>query len=233
MPDDVRVSADLISDARLRRLLRDADGDEALAHELFHWNVRASGAAMESIHVFELVLRNALDREMRAWHAELTGTPEWLLQPHPFVLKAVPRQKMDLATFQATKVAREAGRLCAHDDVVAQLSLGVWRYLLPSGANATKRKLWDVALHRSFGHWPGPWDPQSIVVRVATVHALRNRVAHLEPLHGFDLRKARRDMRSVLHAIGPDAARLWVQTDRLVPIIEANPMRSLAQSMEG
>ena len=224
MSDVARVSAALISDARLRRLLADTHGDELLADELFRWNVAASGAAMESVHVFELVLRNALDREMRVWHQGLAGTPDWLLQPHPLVFKAVPRPKVELAVAQALKVARERGRPRTHDDVIAQMSLGVWRYLLPSSSNAMKRKLWDLALYRAFSYWPGEWDPQSIVARVATAHELRNRVAHLEPLHLMDLRKARRDMRSVLHAIGPDAARLFVDSDRLIPTIETNPL---------
>jgi hypothetical protein len=33
----------------------------------------------------------------------------------------------------------------------------------------------------------------------------------------------RRDMRSVCHAIGPDTARFFVQTERLLPLIESNP----------
>ena len=76
----------------------------------------------------------------------------------------------------------------------------------------------------AFPVWPGEWDFESIVSRVANAHELRNRVAHLEPLHCYDLRRARRDMRSVCHAIGPDAARFFVQTERLLAIIESNPL---------
>lgn len=103
------------------------------------------------------------------------------------------------------------------------MSLGVWRYLLPSKANKSKQKLWTVAIKNAFPAWPGDWSAESIVARVANVHDLRNRVAHLEPLHRYDLRKVRRDMRSVCHAIGPDAARFFVQIERLLPVIEANP----------
>jgi len=39
------VSSRFVGDARLRRLLADAGGDIARAHELFEWNVLASGAA--------------------------------------------------------------------------------------------------------------------------------------------------------------------------------------------
>ncbi|KIC58176.1 hypothetical protein [Microbacterium hominis] len=68
------MSSRFVGDARLQRLLGDADGDIARAHELFEWNVRASGAAMEAIHVFELVLRNAIDRELRVWNDGMAGS---------------------------------------------------------------------------------------------------------------------------------------------------------------
>jgi hypothetical protein len=92
---------------------------------------------------------------------------------------------------RASKLASEKGRPAIHDDVVAQLSLGVWRYILPSNANKTKQRLWREATAAAFPHWRGTWDPQSLVTRVANAHALRNCVAHLEPLHsmtcaGFD-----------------------------------------------
>lgn len=111
-----------------------------------------------------------------------------------------------------------------HDDVLAQMSLGVWRYLLPSNSNKTKQRLWTEATAAAFPHWRGDWNPQSIVSRVANAHELRNRVAHLEPLHRYDLRRVRRDMRSVCHAVGPDAAQLFVSTERLIPIIATNPL---------
>ena len=221
-----QVTGRLIGDARLSALLAECHNDSTQATELFVWNVRAAGAALEAVHVFELVLRNAIDRELRLWHQSLTGTTDWILHPHPFVLKVIPKLKIDQATAKARSVATARHRTLAHDDVLAQLSLGVWRYVLPSHANRAKQRLWREATSSAFPHWRGAWDPQSIVARVANAHELRNRVAHLEPLHHYDLRRARRDMRSVCHAVGPDAARLFVSTERLLPLIEANPLHS-------
>lgn len=178
---------------------------------------------MEAIHVFELILRNAIDRELRVWNEGMAGTPEWLLGPHPYLRRALYQPELLKAASRAGRIAAEHGRPVNHDDVLAQMSLGAWRYILPSRANKSKQKLWDVAIKNSFPAWPGIWSADSIVSRVANVHELRNRVAHLEPLHRYDLRKVRRDMRSVCHAIGPDAARFFVQTERLLPIIESNP----------
>ncbi len=217
------VSSRFVGDARLQRILIDAGGDIARAHELFEWNVCASGAAMEAIHVFELVLRNAIDRELRIWNDGMAGTSDWLLRPHPYLLRAMNQSELSKAATRARRIAADHGRPVRHDDVLAQMSLGVWRYLLPSKSNKSKQKLWTVAIKNAFPAWPGDWSADSIVARVANIHGLRNRVAHLEPLHRYDLRKVRRDMRSVCHAIGPDAARFFVQTERLLPVIEANP----------
>ena len=174
--------------------------------------------------MFELVLRNALDRELRTWNEHMQGTPHWSLSPHPFLLKSLKADELAKASARAKSIAREKGRLVTHDDVVAQVSLGTWRYLLPSRSIKSKQKLWDVALRRAFPAWVGTWDSERLVTRVANAHGLRNRVAHLEPLHRFDLRRVRRDMRSVCHAVGPEAARVFVQTERLLPIVESTPL---------
>ncbi|WP_304686313.1 hypothetical protein [Microbacterium sp.] len=217
------MSSRLIGDPRLQRLLIDMGGDLPRAHELFQWNVHASGAAMEAIHVFELILRNAIDRELRVWNQGMAGTPDWLHRPHPYLQRALYQPEISKASARARRIAAEHSRPLNHDDILAQMSLGAWRYILPSRANKSKQKLWDVAIKNAFPAWPGDWPADSVVNRVANVHGLRNRVAHLEPLHRYDLRRVRRDMRSVCHAIGPDAARFFVQTERLIPVIESNP----------
>jgi len=222
------ISPRFIGDPRLESLLSACGHDVALAHRLFVWNLHASGAAMEAIHVFELLLRNAMDRELRLWNLEATGTAEWLLNPDPLIAKVMHPVDLDRTRQRATQVASDQRRELRHDDVLAQLSLGNWRFLLPSKATKAKQRLWEGALRHAFPVWPGRWGPESIVSRVANAHALRNRVAHLEPLHRFDLRRARRDMRSVCHAIGPDAARFFVQNERMLAVIEANPLASSA-----
>lgn len=220
------VSSRFIGHPRLERLLTDTGGDADLAHSLFVWNVHAAGAAMEAIHVFELVLRNAIDRELRTWNQDMAGSPDWTLKPHPYLLRALNQSELNKAVARGRRIAAERGRALSHDDVLAQMSLGVWRYILPSKANKSKQKLWDVAIKDAFSAWPGEWTAESVVTRVANAHGLRNRVAHLEPLHRYDLRRARRDMRAVCHGIGADAARFFVQTERLLPIIDSNPVAS-------
>lgn len=128
----------------MQRLLVDTGGDLARAHELFEWNVHAAGAAMEAIHVFELILRNAIDRELRIWNDAMAGTPDWALRPHPYLLRALNQTELANAVTRARRIAAEHGRPLCHDDVLAQMSLGTWRYILPSKANKSKQKLWAI-----------------------------------------------------------------------------------------
>lgn len=225
MVSEAQATPKLIGEARHARLLAESGGDLRLAHELFVWSVRASRATLEALQVFELLLRNAIDHQLRIWNEDLTGQVDWLLRPHRHLDKVLSPAQVSKATARARRVAHESGRELTHDDILAQMSFGTWRYILPSKSGRAKRKLWEVATSKAFPHWPGDWDWRNIVSRVTTAHEVRNRVAHLEPLHAIDLRKARRDMRSVSHAIGVDAGRLFTQTERMLPIIESNPLR--------
>jgi hypothetical protein len=102
------VSSRFIGDPRLQRLLVDTGGDLARAHELFEWNVHAAGAAMEAIHVFELILRNAIDRELRIWNDAMAGTPDWSLRPHPYLLRALNQTELANAVTRARRMAEDA-----------------------------------------------------------------------------------------------------------------------------
>lgn len=104
------LSSRLIGDARLARLLSETEGDLGRAQALFEWNVRAAGASMEAVHVFELVFRNALDRELRAWNLDMQGTEEWLEKPHTYLTRSLHRPEVEKALVRSRRLAREGTR---------------------------------------------------------------------------------------------------------------------------
>lgn len=212
----------LLGEARFARYVRDCGGDRDRAHELYLWNIQASGAMYEAIHIVEVLVRNALDRELRLWNATFGVGPDWLLAPNAHLARLLRDGPYGTALTRAKRVAGEKGRKVSHDDVLAQMTLGSWRYLLPSRASAAKRRLWNECTSRAFAQWPGPWP--NLVTRIELIHDVRNRVAHLEPLTDVDVRAVRRSMRDVSHAISWDAGRLFVETDRLLPVIESKPL---------
>lgn len=218
----IQVGPDNVGLARINRYLRDCGGDVALAQELFEWNIAMSGALYESLHLFEVILRNAIDREFRNWNAANGRSRDWLIDPHPYLLKVLHTSSLQKAQTRASQAARKAGRPRVHDDVLAQMTLGTWRYVLPSRSNPTKQRLWTDATSKAFPIWRGPWE--NLVTRVEVVHEIRNRVAHLEPVHASDLRSARRAMRDVCNATSWSNGRLFVQMERMLPLIESAPV---------
>lgn len=117
-----------------------------------------------------------------------------------------------------------------HPDIVAQLSLGTWRYLLPNRnprKDPGKQRLWEDALAAAFPHLArGPAD---LVSDISDVHGLRNRVAHLEPLlrPGYVERHVRA-MQRVLAEIEPSAERWLIGSQRITTVLGHRPVPSWA-----
>jgi hypothetical protein len=61
-----------LSHPRLTPYLQAMGGNVKDGLRLYQWNVELSGAAYESLHLFEVVLRNALDERLCLWNATQT-----------------------------------------------------------------------------------------------------------------------------------------------------------------
>jgi hypothetical protein len=189
----------------------------ARAETLYIANMRLSGAAMESLHVFEVVVRNSIDAQLKKWNSANGGPSEWAMSPTPLLAGVLDaRGKLTEAKTNAAN-SLKGRRPFKHDDVVAQLSLGTWRYLLPS-KDIVKQKLWDEALESAFPHLYGSSDILKSWIEIA--YDLRNRVAHFEPIFERDLRGKRRAIRDVINSVSKDARIWFLETDRLLPEIE-------------
>lgn len=183
----------VLSEPRFQPYLRATGGKTADAFNLYRWNMALSAASYEALHLVEVGLRNAMDAELRTWnaaHVDRNGQShgeDWLLDPHHSLGQLLARD-LPTALDRARKAVKRAGRptasLC-HDDVVAQLTLGTWRYLLPARnlrKSPSKAALWNAGLKNAFPHLGRPHG--ELVDDLDKVHRFRNRVAHLEPIFG-------------------------------------------------
>ncbi len=92
------------------------------------------------------------------------------------------------------------------------MTFGTWNKLLPrrdmrhsSGLGPqAQRALWNAALCKAFPNHP---HPTVIKYWVDRLHAIRNRVAHLEPLCDTDVMSYHRTIARLLRAIDPASAR--------------------------
>lgn len=223
-----RVVATLLSPPRLAPYLHASDGNVRAALTLYQWNVEMSSAAYKMLHLVEVFLRNAIDARLRVWNTTQidphTGRPhgdDWLLDPSRLIERIVRREEIDKATRRARLAVKDSSagaRPVTHDDVLAQLMFGTWRFLLP-GRDPGRQRLWQDAICLAF---PGLQRPVRDLVRdVDRLHRLRNRVAHLEPLLvvgvvTLQLKAARR----VLLEIEP-AAEMWLVSHQQVSSVAA------------
>lgn len=230
--DSHTAIATAISPARLAPYLRATSGRTRGAIRLYQWNIELSGAVYELLHFFEVALRNAMDARLCEWNAAQTNVDtsqpyarDWLMDPAP-LLRRLTRGDIDEATRRATNASRYRrgpgrGRAVDHGDVLAQLGLGTWRFLLPS-KDPGNQLLWADALTRAFPHRER--EPEDLVRAVKGVHQIRNRVAHLEPLlRSGDVRKQVTNIRQVLGEIDPALEQWAMGWQRVTNVLAARP----------
>lgn len=145
------------------------DGDQAAA--LYAWNAELSAAMWRTLGHVEVLVRNALHRELSTWSRHCCGTDRWYLKIDRLVSD---NTRLDINT--ARRRATRNGRAETSGRVVAELNLGFWRYLLARRYDGT---LWRYCMFSAF-----PGKRRAEVERaIASLHVLRNRIGHHEPIH--------------------------------------------------
>lgn len=228
-PRNTAIAAAL-SVPRLGPYLAATGGYVQDALRLYEWNVELSGAVYEVLHIVEVVLRNAIDRQLAAWNVTQadasTGRQHaagWLMDPSRLLVRLLG-QDLVKARDRARTAVREGkpgGRTAGHDDVLAQLTFGTWRYLLP-GRDPGRQYLWRNTVHLAFPYLAST--PATLVSKVDGIYRLRNRVAHFEPvLRGGVVRAEFNNMRAVLGAIDPHVEGWFVSNQRVTHVLRSRP----------
>jgi hypothetical protein len=165
---ETRTMTRRLSPERLGPYVVAAGGDVAAGLDLYAWNTHVSAALATTIGHVEVVLRNAIHENLSSWSTRRFGEPRWYLDPGRLLQ---PRQADVVRGVRRRLRGRESP-----GHVVAELSLGFWRYLLANHYDAT---LWRQTLHQVF---PGQADRRIIQDAIEVLHLSRNRVAHHEPM---------------------------------------------------
>jgi len=170
----------LLSEKRLERYLTAMNGNQHGAVQLYRWGMAMSGAVHEALFTTEVVLRNAMDAQLRAWNAtqkDATGrrhSSNWLVDPSKLLVRLVRRDSLTEAHRRARQAVAAYHRPVSHDDVLTQVSFGTWRFLLPD-RDPGRQLLWREALQAAFPHLAMP--PAQFVACVDGIYKLRNRCA--------------------------------------------------------
>jgi hypothetical protein len=136
------------------------------------WNGKVSAALWGEIGMAEVVVRNAIHRELTKLAQRETESSEWFHQLARLGIDgaAADRVRDTLAQLDTDRKAHTPGY------VVAGLSFGFWGRVL---AASDAESLWRRQLHRAF---PRGTVHHDVAHAMRTVHDLRNRIAHHRPI---------------------------------------------------
>lgn len=217
-----------ISKPRMDPYLRRSNGNVKGALNLYHWNVDFSAAAYEALHILEVVMRNAMDAELCSWNARQVApdganrSVDWLIDPAPVLMRLLRGDHLKAQKYAG--IALKNRRTPLHADMLAQLTFGTWRFLLPTklGKDAGRDLLWRDALSDAFSR-RSTSDPAPLMRSVGNLYKLRNRVAHLEPLLDVNAQTVLKDLRHVLGAIDSSTEDWVVARQRITTMAKRKP----------
>lgn len=214
-PVDYQHLLVLLTSERLGSYFSAAEGDIDAAFALYEWNIEVAAAALSLTAMVEVVLRNAIDREMRTW-AAARGATDWLT--------AAPLDAQGRSDITKARTRAARGRqTVTHGHVVAELNLGFWRFLM---SRKYFTSLWIPALQHAFPHATGDARLKRGILEGHTQQLLylRNRAAHHEPLHQRDLRADLDRSLQLAQAIHPTAGAWVANHQQLGQVLERRPL---------
>ena len=190
----------LLTRERLHSYLEASCGDQDQALVLYDWNIRAAGAVLGFVGMAEVVVRNAIDRELQR-QAERKGWSDWLDE--------APLD--DRGAKDVERARKRVGRRSLQHPrgkIIAELSLGFWRYLCASRYHTS---LWVPSLNNAFplGASDLRRRRQEVERALRDLSFVRNRAAHHEPLHHRNLTDDVATAANLVGWVSPEA-RSWL-----------------------
>ena len=202
------------SPERIGTYLRAVQGDRDQALRLYTWNTAVCAAFYGPLQALEVALRNAMHRELTARYGE-----KWYDNPAAGLDRGA-RERIADARMTALRASHDA----TPARVVATLAFGFWVTLLGRGARIERdgpkadyeKTLWRPALRGAFSHHSAPLTRRQAHEPLDALRALRNRIAHHEPVFARPLREDHDRVREVTGWISP-AVRAWIEQHSRVP----------------
>lgn len=159
---------------RLDRYSRACLGNNIKAIEAYKSNVRLSQSVYGTLSVFEVTLRNQIDS-----HYTTKLGRDWLRRqssPGGFLLS----KGCEKSLTNTKEVIAKLGKRYSHDEAIAQLGFGFWRYLFaPKEFKAAGSTLLDTFPTRPIKKGIS----QSVIFdKLSDINRIRNRIAHHEPI---------------------------------------------------
>jgi hypothetical protein len=191
---DYETLAHILSAERLATYLRMAGGNNQKAADLYIENLKQCQVFYGKLHWLEIGLRNAMNRQL----SQKYGI-EWFNSPH------IGLNEKDISQIQKAKEQlQKEEKPFTNSNVIAQLSFGFWVNLF----NFPYDTLWRHCLRKTFAPQTGTLERKRVSGTLHPILKLRNRIAHYEPILGYDLPKMQQDMVDIVRWIEPNITEL-------------------------
>lgn len=160
------------SPARLSKYKAECGGDKRKAMTLYRYNVKLCQKYYAVLNIFEIILRNAVDRHFRALYKD----PNWIEnQLQTGGMLAYSPQRAD--ALKHINDLKKKGKFTP-DKVVSAQSFGFWTYMFNKiPFNAGGKKLLDIFPNKQVG-----LGQKAVYNELQDIKQFRNRIAHHEPI---------------------------------------------------
>lgn len=198
----------LFTPERLAPYLHESDGDIDLALQLYAWSAAITAASMEVVAYIEVMLRNAVDRELSRYANEPQRKIPWFMVPsitggsHEAITKSVEVARSRLRALSPHRDSR--------GQIIASLSFGFWTELFGS----KHEDLWRSALSDALPGTPAG-RRKNVMAKLERLRPFRNRLAHHDSLLSQDILFQLEEMLTLAEWISP-AARTWLESQEKV-----------------
>lgn len=176
-PQQIAAVTSSLSPARLGTYLNATGfGPSATALEIYIWNALVSGALFSSLHICEVVVRNAISNAL-----ELKYGPNWPWD-HWFEKTLHAKWKTELQRAKRSIPVGSTGK------VIADLKFAFWCNLFTAGQD---QHIWNAHLRTVFPYAPFPMTVvamrKQLYDDMEALRIFRNRIAHHEPIFAYPL----------------------------------------------
>jgi hypothetical protein len=164
----------LISPQRLYRYKAACHNNTRKTLSLYRANIRMSQAFLAVLGIFEVVLRNKIDRHYKV---QFAATPDWLVSstlPGGFLTYNGCQNSLN----KISRTYSDLGANYTHDKLLAELSFGFWKFMFAgrqfqAGGSTLLAILPNLPPHRN---------QNFVYQKLDRINSIRNRVAHHEPI---------------------------------------------------
>ena len=201
-----------------KRCNADDEEDYDFALRLYIWNTALGAAFYGPLQALEITLRNAVNKQMthaygKNWHSKKHDETKL----GRYLTKEIANAKKywDAKKHLKDKKNKEIGKSYTAEGIIAEFSLRFWVKLFK------RDDLWDSILCKAFQN--GNLSRYDVYSRLENIHALRNDIAHHEPIFDRDIEE---DMANILDILGwiiPEAEAWVKEYERVHDILKMRP----------